>query len=75
MIIDGAICKLKAGIIEVEAPAGFTILTKRKIAAAMRYKVKKDKRFKPDYQFKGMIIDLLFSIRPIPTLRDAVAGS
>lgn len=56
MIIDGAICKLTAGIIEVLAPPGFNILTKRKITAVMRIKAEKDRRFNPP---SGMIIEPL----------------
>jgi len=56
MIIDECICKLKAGIIEVLAPPGFNILTKRKITAAMVRKAESDKRFN---QPESMTIELL----------------
>ena len=59
MIVDGNICKLKAGVINVEAASDFTILTRRKITAAMRLFVVKDKRYSNNYSFSHMVIDPL----------------
>ena len=60
MIVDGNICNLKAGVIEVFADPDFTILTKRKIQNAMSEMIKKDRRYnESNYSFKGMIIELL----------------
>ena len=47
MIIDGCIAKLKAGgLIEVEAPPSFTILTKRLIVKAWIDKIENNKSYK-----------------------------
>ena len=56
MVIEGCICKLKSGIIEVLAPPAFTILTKRKITAMMRLKAEKDRRFNIP---RGMTVEQL----------------
>lgn len=67
IILDGCICKLAAGVIEVLAPPGFNILTKRKITDVMRLKAKRDRRFKWP---QSMTIEPL--VLNIPTLTDAV---
>lgn len=60
MIIDGNVCHLKNRVIEVFAEESFTVLTQRKIVAAMWSMVKRDKRYNSaDYSFSHMIVEML----------------
>ena len=60
MIVDGNVCNLKNRVIEVFAEESFTILTQRKIVAAMRAMVKRDKRYnESSYSFSHMVVELL----------------
>jgi len=61
MIVDGNVCNLKNRVIEVYADESFTIVTKRKIVAAFKQLVIKDKRFNEKaYSFKPMVIEQLW---------------
>lgn len=60
MIIDGNVCHLKNRVIEVFAEESFTIVTKRKIEAAFKAMVIKDRRYNEnDYSFSHMVVELL----------------
>lgn len=57
MNIDGNVCHLKNRVIRVFAEESFTLVTQRKIMAAMWSRVINDRRYNEDkYSFSHMII-------------------